>query len=261
MWSVKCGIRNVHSAPRTPHSALLPIPTFVGWKAQPVSDRIAPVPINVAIVEDDARVRAELAKLIERAAGFYCLGIYADGESALADIPRQKPDVVLMDINLPGMSGIDCVRRLKAVLPSVQIIMLTVYDEVGQLFKSLMAGACGYLLKRTPSDKLLEAITEARLGGAPMTRKIARKIVQYFNELGMVSPEVGSLSKREQETLALLAEGFRYKEIAEKLDISYNTVREYVHSVYQKLHVTSRAEALLKYQHRPDTARPASPPR
>jgi DNA-binding NarL/FixJ family response regulator len=218
------------------------------------------VPIKVAIVEDDARVRAELAALIERAPGFGCLGIYADGETALADIPRQKPDVVLMDINLPGMSGIECVRQLKAVLPSVQIVMLTVYDEVGQLFSSLMAGACGYLLKRTPSSKLLEAITEARLGGAPMTRKIARKLVQYFNELGVVSPEMGSLSKREQATLGLLAEGFRYKEIAEKLGISFNTVREYVHSIYQKLHVTSRAEAVLKYQRRPAAATPASPP-
>jgi DNA-binding NarL/FixJ family response regulator len=219
------------------------------------------MPIKVAIVEDDARVRAELAKLIERAAGFCCLGIYADGETALAQIPLQQPDVVLMDINLPGMSGIECVRRLKAVVPSVQIIMLTVYDEVGQLFNSLLAGACGYLLKRTPSTKLLEAITEARLGGAPMTRKIARKVVQYFNELGVVSPEMGSLSKREQETLALLADGFRYKEIAEKLGLSFNTIREYVHSVYQKLHVTSRAEAVLKYQRRPAAASPVSSPR
>ena len=217
--------------------------------------------ITVAIVEDDPRVREELAKLIDRAAGFKCLGTYADGETALANLPRQTPDVVLMDINLPGMSGIECVRRLKAGLPSVQIVMLTVYDEVGQLFKSLMAGACGYLLKRTPSDKLLEAITEARLGGAPMTRKIARKVVQYFHGLGVVSPEMGSLSKREQETLALLAEGFRYKEIADKLGISFNTVREYVHSIYQKLHVTSRAEAVLKYQRSPAAASPASPPR
>ena len=219
------------------------------------------MPIKVAIVGDDARVRAELAKLIERAAGFCCLGIYADGETALAQIPLQQPDVVLMDINLPGMFGIECVRRLKAVVPSVQIVMLTVYDEVGQLFNSLLAGACGYLLKRTPSTKLLEAITEARLGGAPMTRKIARKVVQYFNELGVVSPEMGSLSKREQETLALLADGFRYKEIAEKLGLSFNTIREYVHSVYQKLHVTSRAEAVLKYQRRPAAASPVSLPR
>ena len=206
---------------------------------------------NVAIVEDDARVREELAKLIDRAEGFKCVGMYADGETALTGIPEQRPDVVLMDINLPGMSGIECVRGLKAVLPSVQIIMLTVYDEVGQLFNSLMAGACGYLLKRTPLDKLLEAITEARLGGAPMTRKIARKMVHYFHQLGVVSPEVGSLSKREQETLALLAEGFRYKEIADKMGTSFNTVREYVHSIYQKLHVTSRTEAVLKYQPHP----------
>jgi DNA-binding NarL/FixJ family response regulator len=217
------------------------------------------VQIKVAIVEDDARVREELARLIARAEGFCCLGTYANGETALAEIPSQTPDVVLMDINLPGMSGIECVRRLKSVVPSVQIVMLTVYDEVGQLFSSLMAGACGYLLKRTPADKLLEAITEARLGGAPMTRKIARKVVQYFHELGVEAPAAGGLSKREQETLALLAEGFRYKEIADKLGISFNTVREYVHSVYRKLHVTSRAEAVLKYQRTPAGANTALP--
>lgn len=196
-------------------------------------------------------MREELAKLINRAEGFKCLGAYSDGETALAGIPRQRPDVVLMDINLPGMSGIECVRSLKAALPSVQIIMLTVYDEVGQLFNSLIAGACGYLLKRTPSDKLLEAITEARLGGAPMTRKIARKVVQYFHQVGSARTETEGLSKREQEALALLAEGFRYKEIADKMGISFNTVREYVHSIYQKLHVTSRTEAVMKLQHRP----------
>src|SRR5215469_9600081 len=158
------------------------------------------MPITVAIVEDDPRVREELGKLINRADGFKCRGIYSDGESALAGIPLQRPDVVLMDIKLPGISGIECVRRLKAAVPSVQIIMLTVYDEVGQLFDSLMAGACGYLLKRTPSDKLLEAITEARLGGAPMTRKIARKVVQYFQQLGAAKAETSGLSKREHET-------------------------------------------------------------
>lgn len=214
---------------------------------------------KVAIVEDDARIREELAKLINRAAGFHCLGTYADGEAALAQIPRQPPDVVLMDINLPGMSGIECVRRLKAACPALQIVMLTVYDEVGQLFQSLMAGACGYLLKRTPANKLLEAITEARLGGAPMTRKIARKLVQYFHQLGVTAPQAGILSKREQETLALLAEGFRYKEIADKMNISFNTVREYVHSIYQKLHVTSRTEAVLKYQRQPMAGVPVPP--
>jgi DNA-binding NarL/FixJ family response regulator len=213
------------------------------------------VPINVAIVEDDPRVREGLAKLIQRADGFALVGVYGDGETALAQIPQRKPDVVLMDIKLPGMSGIECVRGLKAAFPSVQIIMLTVYDEVGQLFNSLMAGACGYLLKRTPSDKLLEAITEARMGGAPMTRTIARKVVQYFQQAGAARTEASVLSKREQETLALLAEGFRYKEIADKMGITFNTVRVYVHGIYQKLHVTSRTEALNKLPHHA-----ASPP-
>ena len=205
----------------------------------------------MAIVEDDARVRDELERLIQRSDGFKCVGVYPDGETALAEIPARLPDVVLMDIKLPGISGIDCVRRLKATCPSIQIIMLTVYDEVGQLFNSLMAGACGYLLKRTPADKLLEAITEARMGGAPMTRKIARKVVQYFQQLGTARTETTSLSKREQETLALLAEGYRYKEIAEKMGISFNTVREYVHSIYRKLHVTSRTEAVMRFPRHP----------
>ena len=204
--------------------------------------------IKVVIVEDDAHVRAELTRLINGAGNFQCLSSFSSGEAALAQIPNLKPDVVLMDINLPGMTGIECVSALRAAAPSVRIIMLTVYDEVGQLFKSLMAGACGYLLKRTPREKLLEAIAEAHLGGAPMTRKIARKLVQYFQDLGETLPESQVLSKREQETLALLAEGFRYKEIADKLGISFNTVREYVHSLYAKLHVTSRTEAALKYQ-------------
>jgi DNA-binding NarL/FixJ family response regulator len=216
------------------------------------------VKISVAIVEDDGRVRGELAKIIQRSDGFACVGVYPDAESALTDIPLRKPDVVLMDINLPGMSGIECVRSLKTSIPSVQIIMLTVYDEVGQLFNSLMAGACGYLLKRTPSAKLLEAITEARLGGAPMTRKIARKVVQYFQQLGVAQTETATLSKREQEALALLAEGFRYKEIADKMGISFHTVREYVHSIYQKLHVTSRTEALRRLPQHP--AASAAPP-
>ena len=214
------------------------------------------VQTSVVIVEDNLRIREELAKLLNSAQGFKCLGVYPDAEAALTDIPRQKPEVVLMDINLPGMSGIECVRRLKAVLPTVQIIMLTVYDEVGQLFDSLQAGACGYLLKRTPSDKLLEAITEAKSGGAPMTRKIARKVVQYFHRIGAGRTETESLSKREQETLGLLAEGFRYKEIADKMGISFNTVREYVHSIYKKLHVTSRTEAVLKLQRQPAAAGP-----
>jgi DNA-binding NarL/FixJ family response regulator len=143
-----------------------------------------PMQIKVALVEDDAPVREALAGLIRRSPGFLCVGAYADGETALAEIPRQKPDVVLMDIKLPGISGIECIRALRVTYPAVHIVMLTVYDEVGQLLESLLAGASGYLLKRTPADKLLEAIEEASLGGAPMTRKIARKVVQYFHQLG-----------------------------------------------------------------------------
>ena len=217
-----------------------------------------PMDIRVALVEDDELVRVELARLIGRSPGFTCVGAYADGETALAQIPGQKPDVVLMDINLPGISGIDCIRTLKTACPSVHIVMLTVYDEVGQLFKSLMAGASGYLLKRTSPEKLLEAIKEARQGGAPMTRKIARKVVQYFHQMGETAPQAGSLSKREHETLTLLAEGFRYKEIAGKMGISFNTVREYVHNIYQKLHVTSRTEAVVKFQNR---SQPGAVPR
>lgn len=206
--------------------------------------------IKVALVEDDARLREALAVLIQRSPGFACVGAYADGETAMTEIPRVKPDVVLMDIKLPGISGIDCIRTLKSACPSIHIVMLTVYDEVGQLFESLLAGASGYLLKRTPADKLLEAIVEASQGGAPMTRKIARKVVQYFHQLGETTPPSSALSQREQETLALLAEGFRYKEIAQKMGISFNTVREYVHNIYRKLHVTSRSEAVVKFRRR-----------
>lgn len=215
--------------------------------------------IKVCLVEDDERVRDSLIKLIERSEGFRCLSAYAEARTALAEIPRLKPDVVLMDINLPDMSGIDCVRGLVAAAPSLRIVMLTVYDEVGQLFNSLMAGACGYLLKRTPPDKLLEALKEAHLGGAPMTRRIARRVVEYFNQLGETSPGAQVLSKREQETLALLTEGFRYKEIADKLGISFHTVREYVHSIYAKLHVTSRTEAAMKYQRQKSLAAGSAP--
>ncbi len=204
--------------------------------------------IKVSIVEDDSRICGDLSKLINGAENIRCISTYSNAETALTEIPRLKPDVVLMDINLPGMTGIECTRALRVAAPSVRIVMLTVYDEVGQLFKSLMAGACGYLLKRTTREKLLEAIAEAHLGGAPMTPKIARKVVQYFQELGEAAPESPILSKREQETLALLAEGFRYKEIADKLGISFNTVRQYAHSLYAKLHVTSRTEAAMKYQ-------------
>jgi DNA-binding NarL/FixJ family response regulator len=204
-------------------------------------------PTRIAIVEDQAGVADSLKKLINRSRGLQVIGTYPNGEAALEEIPRQKPDLVLMDIGLPGMSGIECVRSLKALLPALPIIMLTVYDEGEFLFNSLKAGASGYLLKRTTGEKLVEAIAEARLGGVPLTRQMAGKMAQYFQQLGTTSSEMETLTKRERETLALLAEGFRYKEIADRLGIGIETVREYVRNVYRKLHVSSRTEAVVKY--------------
>jgi DNA-binding NarL/FixJ family response regulator len=209
--------------------------------------------ITVSLVEDDPGVRANLAKMIDGTPGFHCQAAYADGPSALKSIPAHRPDVVLMDINLPGMLGIECVRRLKSVAPDLPVLMLTVYDDSEQIFKSLQAGATGYLLKRTPKDKLLEAIQEIISGGAPMSRQIARRVVQYFQQasqfprLSHPSPEVATLTDREGQVLALLAKGHAYKEIADLLKISFETVRTYVRSIYDKLHVHSRTEATLKY--------------
>jgi DNA-binding NarL/FixJ family response regulator len=206
-------------------------------------------PIRIAIVEDQARVADSLAKLLNRAGGFEVVGTYSNGETALRETPKLKPDVVLMDIGLPGMTGIECLRQLKTLLPAITVIMLTVYDEGEYLFNSLKAGARGYLLKRTTATKLVEAIHEARLGGMPLTRQMAGNVLQYFQRQDAAKDELASLSRRERETLALLAEGFRYKEIAARLGISIETVGEYVHSMYRKLHVSSRTEAVVKFLH------------
>ena len=209
--------------------------------------------IQVALVEDDAGVRANLAAILNGTPGFRCQAAYADGIAALKSIPANRPDVVLMDINLPGMPGTECVRQLKSMAPELPVLMLTVYDDGEQVFKSLMAGATGYLLKRTSKDKLLEAIREIDSGGAPMSRQIARRVVQFFQELKQEpttptrAPEVATLTEREEQVLALLAKGYAYKEIADKLSISFETVRTHVRSLYDKLHVHSRTEATLKY--------------
>jgi DNA-binding NarL/FixJ family response regulator len=209
--------------------------------------------IEVTLVEDNPEVRANLAAMINGAAGFHCLDTFPDATSALKGIPGNRPDVVLMDINLPGMPGTECVRLLKKLLPGLPVLMLTVYDDREQVFKSLMAGASGYLLKRTPKDKLLDAIREINSGGAPMSRQVARRVVQFFHELNHLpagsqpAPEVGALTEREEEVLASLAKGHSYKEIADLLSISFETVRTHVRSVYEKLHVHSRTEATLKY--------------
>lgn len=209
--------------------------------------------IQVALVEDDAGVRANLAAMLNSSPGFHCQAAYPDGKAALAAIPASRPDVVLMDINLPGMLGTECVRQLKTVAPGLPVLMLTVYDDSEQIFKSLMAGATGYLLKRTPKDKLLEAIREVNSGGAPMSRQIARRVVQFFQEIEQAppqssrAPEVETLTDRERDVLAGLAKGLAYKEIAGQLNISFETVRTHVRSIYEKLHVHSRTEAVLKY--------------
>jgi DNA-binding NarL/FixJ family response regulator len=209
--------------------------------------------IQVSLVEDDPGVRANLTRMIDGTPGFHCQGAYPDGPSALKGIPAHRPDVVLMDINLPGMLGTECVQRLKSIAPSLPILMLTVYDDSEQIFKSLQAGATGYLLKRTSKDKLLEAIREITDGGAPMSRQIARRVVQYFQEIKQMptisqpAPEVETLTEREREVLAALAKGHAYKEIADLLNISFETVRTYVRTIYDKLHVHSRTQATLKY--------------
>ncbi len=203
--------------------------------------------IRVAIVDDDEGIRASLATLIRRSPALSMTGDYPDGETALKEIPKRPPDVVLMDINLPGINGMECVRQLKSALPQVQFLMLTVYEDSDSLFNSLKAGASGYLLKRTASARLLEAIHDVHAGGSPMTPQLARRVVQFFAKpAGDVSP-VSRLAPGEKEFLDLLAKGYAYKEIADRMTISIDTVRSYVRTVYEKLHVHSRTEAVVKY--------------
>jgi DNA-binding NarL/FixJ family response regulator len=203
--------------------------------------------IKVAIVDDDEGIRTSLAALIRRAANFRLVGDYPDAETALKEIPRHPPHVVLMDINLPGMNGVECVRQLKTAMPAVQFLMLTVYEDSDSLFKSLKAGASGYLLKRTASARLLEAIRDVHDGGAPMTPQLARRVVQFFSKPGEGESPVSRLSPGEKEFLDQLANGYAYKEIADRMKISIDTVRSYVRTVYEKLHVHSRTEAVVKY--------------
>jgi DNA-binding NarL/FixJ family response regulator len=203
--------------------------------------------IRVAIVEDDQALRETLAAFIGKADGFTCLGSFATAESALAEIPQLKPDVVLMDIGLPGLSGTECARELKQRIPQTQIVMHTVYDEGDFLFNALKAGASGYLLKRTTGAHLLAALREARDGGMPFTRQMAQQVQDYFRKLGQKVNELELLAPRESETLKHLAEGLPYKQIADRMGISLETVRQYVKAIYTKLHVNSRTEAVVKY--------------
>ena len=203
--------------------------------------------IKIAIVEDNESFRESLAILVGGAPGFRCVGAHPSAEIALERIPLENPDVVLMDINLPGQSGIACVQKLKTRLPQLAIMMLTAFDDAEKIFDSLAAGACGYLLKRTPPNQLLEAIHEVHRGGSPMSTQIARKVVETFQRRPVSPTPEGVLTGREQEILAHLAKGYRNKEIADILSISMDTVRTHLRHIYEKLHVQSRTEALLKY--------------
>lgn len=208
------------------------------------------VPITVAIVDDEADLREHIAGFVDAARGFRCLNAYASAEDALQGLPQDRPDVVLMDINLGGMSGIECVRRLKPRLPDTQIVMLTVFDDTEKIFSALKAGASGYLLKRLPPAKLLEAIREVHEGGSPMSAPIARKLVQSLQATPAPGDANAELSPREREVLHDLAEGRAYKQIADHLGVSIHTVRNYIRRIYEKLHVCSRTEAVAKFLRR-----------
>ncbi len=203
--------------------------------------------IKVAIVDDDEGIRSSLSALIKRSKDFKLTGEYANGETALKEIPQNLPDVVLMDINLPGMKGYDCVRQIKAAQPTIQFLILTVYEDSDSLFNSLRAGASGYLLKRTAAARLLEAIKDVFAGGSPLSPQLARRVVQFFASPAPENSSLAKLTPAEREFLEQLSKGFAYKEIADRMGISIDTVRSYVRTVYEKLHVHSRTEAVVKY--------------
>jgi DNA-binding NarL/FixJ family response regulator len=206
--------------------------------------------IKVSIVDDEVDLRENIAGYVDAAKGFRCVGIHSSAEDALENVPKEKPDVVLMDINMGGMNGIECVRQLKPKLPDTQIVMLTVFEDTEKIFSALAAGASGYLLKRLAPAKLLEAIREVHEGGSPMSAPIARKVVLSLQPVLSTSgaaDETTSLSPREREVLDGLAEGQAYKQIADKLGVSIHTVRNYIRRIYEKLHVCSRTEAVAKY--------------
>lgn len=211
--------------------------------------------ISVSIIEDDPGVRTILTDWLSKAEGFTLLSQYSKVESAMARIPQDKPDVVLVDINLGGQSGITCVRELKAIMPETQFLMLTVFADGDHIFDALTAGASGYLLKRTPHDELLDAIRQVHAGGSPMTSYIARKVVQWFQKQASPKPAEEPLSTREREILRLLARGYAYKEMADSLGISIGTINTHVRRIYQKLHVSSRGEAVAKFAPFPDEPR------
>jgi len=202
----------------------------------PVSHSQVPS-ITTVVIEDDVSIRQLLVTWLAEADGITCIGQYPDTESTVAGLPDRKPDIALVDINLPGLSGIECVRRLKPVMPGTQFVMLTVYEDSNHIFDALSAGATGYLLKRTTRETLITALREVHAGGSPMSSNIARKVVQSLQQ---AKPKLGpaeELSRRENEVLALLAQGYLYKEIAASIGVSLHTVNTYIRRIYEKLHV------------------------
>ncbi|WP_232825997.1 MULTISPECIES: response regulator [Chitinophaga] len=206
--------------------------------------------ISVAIVEDNHDIRSAMELLINGSEGYACIGAFNNAEMALEKVPQLLPNVVLMDFNLPGINGIECIARLKAEYPDMQFMMLTVYEDDDKIFMALEAGASGYILKKTSPGDLLDAIRELHDGGSPMSSQIARRVVAYFQKQARPNPALEALTSREKEILDQLSKGFLYKEIAGNLFISIETVRRHVHNIYEKLHVRSRTDAVNKYFNR-----------
>ena len=202
--------------------------------------------ITVSVVEDLEEVRKSLEHILKQSDHIGLVSSYSNAEDALAELPQLKPDIVIMDINLPGMSGVECIEKLKAKSPEIQFMMFTIYEDSEQVFDALSAGASGYLLKKTKPEKIIEAIKELHEGGAPMTAGIARRVVGSFQKQAHTSSEKSKLSARENEVLHFLAKGLLYKEIGTKLGISFGTVRQHIHKIYEKLHVQNKTEAINK---------------
>lgn len=219
-------------------------------KSTSVPHPSAPAPgkkITISIVEDDWRIRGGLSAILQEEPDFDCIGEFASAEEALKYLPELNPKVVIMDVNLPGMSGIECVQQLTAGDNPPQVIMLTVRQDSEIIFASLAAGACGYLLKPPTASQLVDAVRDVFFGGAPMTASIARRVAQSFKKQETKTPETYSLTPREVEVLELLTKGFAYKEVAADLHISYSTVQRHIESIYRKLHVHSRTHAVSKF--------------
>ena len=202
--------------------------------------------ISISVVEDMEEVRQKVKRIVDESEEFICLSTYSNAEKALEELPDLQPDIVLMDINLPGMSGIECIKEIKKKCPQIQFMMFTIYENSEQVYDALAAGANGYLLKKTAAEKILEALKELHEGGAPMSTHIARKVISFFQKENNKAID-NSLSNREKQVLALLSKGFLYKEIGDQLFISTGTVRQHIHKIYEKLHVQNRMEAINKF--------------